>query len=115
MMTEQEAIKGMNQIKITIKNVYTIATKTKMFAKSKSFEKRMDSNTDILHESCEMAIEALKSQIPKKVKYYYIEGRLVNYHCPSCGEAQGLKVNKRWQKFCPHCGQALDWGKEDVR
>lgn len=53
--------------------------------------------------------EALEKQIPKKPKVAYHAGKFVNYHCANCGEAQGKKVNKRWQKFCPHCGQALDW------
>ncbi len=50
-----------------------------------------------------------ESAEPLKPKKAYYEGKLVNYHCPNCGEAQGYKVNKKWQKFCPYCGQAFDW------
>ena len=57
----------------------------------------------------ELAILALEKQIPKKPTKAYFEGGFVNYHCVCCGEAQGLTVNKRWQKYCPHCGQALNW------
>ena len=57
----------------------------------------------------EAVVSALSKQIPKKPKLAYYESEFVNYHCTYCGEAQGKKVNKRWQKYCPHCGQALDW------
>ena len=30
-----------------------------------------------------------------------------NYTCPCCGEMLGFKVNKRYVKFCPNCGQSL--------
>ena len=58
--------------------------------------------------------ELVEKATPKKVQYSYFNHQLANYHCFNCGEAQGLKVNKRWRKFCPHCGQALDWSEEDV-
>lgn len=60
-----------------------------------------------------LAIKAIDKQIPQKPSVSYHEGELVNYHCARCGEAQGLKVNKRWQRYCPHCGQALDWSDND--
>lgn len=59
-----------------------------------------------LHKMIDVAVE---KQIPKKPKLAYYESEFVNYHCAYCGEAQGKQVNKRWQKYCPHCGQALDW------
>ena len=52
-------------------------------------------------EFCEglvMAEEALEKQIPKKVE---------NGECPICEEPI-----PRWDsKYCPACGQKLDWGE----
>lgn len=62
----------------------------------------------------EMAIDALKKQIPKKVKYLNRHGDgpdLWNqdyYTCPSCGRR--LR-NKQHDNHCGRCGQALDWSK----
>lgn len=61
-----------------------------------------------------LALNALDKQIPKKVELYKHNGdfKWGNYPCPCCGEMLGLKVNKRYVKFCPNCGQALQW--EDI-
>lgn len=56
--------------------------------------------------------ELVEKATLKKPKYTYFNNELVNYHCPQCGEAQGLNVNKRWNRFCPCCGQALDWSEK---
>ena len=62
-------------------------------------------------------IEALEKQIPKKVELYKHCGeyKWENYPCPYCGEMLGLEVNKRYVKFCPNCGQALDWSDTNDR
>lgn len=46
-----------------------------------------------------LAIEALKKQIPNKIKDGNYAGRC------SCG-----KFVFKDQNFCPTCGQALEWG-----
>ena len=33
-------------------------------------------------------------------------------HCPYCNRGIKTKHRKHW-KYCPKCGQALDWGGED--
>ena len=79
--------------------------------------KRDCANCDLRLEDKEIilayntAISALEKQIPKKVELYKHNGdfKWSNYPCPCCGEMLGLKVNKRYVKFCPNCGQALDW------
>lgn len=69
---------------------------------------------DVSFENYKLLKELVEKATPKKVKYSYFKSQLSNYHCPNCGEAQGLYVNKRWRNFCDHCGQALDWSvKED--
>ena len=50
-----------------------------------------------------MAIEALEKQIPKKVKERCFEMA----SCSACGTTV-LDI----EKYCPHCGQALDWSEE---
>lgn len=58
----------------------------------------------------------IEKQIPKKVELLYMDNDdyiFQNYPCPCCGEMLGLKVNKRYVKFCPNCGQALDWSENE--
>lgn len=52
--------------------------------------------------------EAVQKQIPKKPIY--------NHHCPSCEKAlPNKKITDKWceccfnWKYCPDCGQRLDW------
>lgn len=60
---------------------------------------------------CDLAIEALEKQLPKKVEmrteYRDINGELVCFDgfCPSCGNT----VNSDRNKSCNRCGQKLDW------
>ena len=65
-------------------------------------------------KSLDIAISAVAKQIPKRVELYKYNGdfKWENYPCPCCGEMLGLKVNKRYVKFCPNCGQSLQW--EDI-
>lgn len=62
------------------------------------------------------AISALEKQIPKKPDRGYDENEFgVTYYpvCPHCkGELDGeYTLCERWFKFCPLCGQAIDWRK----
>lgn len=59
-------------------------------------------------EAIEVAIEALEKQIPKKPREAVQSGF---FWCPACSKAikmriEGSKINIR---YCPFCGQALDW------
>lgn len=65
-----------------------------------------------IEEACEIACEALKKQIPKKPKK--VEDFGIGYadlhRCPLCGKNfTGTGISD----FCYHCGQALDWSKEE--
>ena len=64
-------------------------------------------------ENCEInaAIKALEKQIPKKPvsKYKYRDGENV---CPSCETESRCRIVMSWVKFCPDCGQAIDWEEE---
>ena len=54
--------------------------------------------------------EAREKQIAKKV--IGIKAKLITRHCPSCQEWAVFEL-KRGMKFCPSCGQKLDWSEED--
>lgn len=65
-------------------------------------------------EDFEMSIEALQKQIPKKViKAFDDEVQAHWCSCPNC--TKGLNWERNWRsiKFCPECGQKLDWSKEE--
>lgn len=81
-MTENEAIKWQKSFKETYKG----------------FPKDIDA-------ACDMAINALEKQIPKKPK---TDDRYVMYICPCCNDF--IKVS---QNYCPNCGQAIDWSDTD--
>lgn len=59
-------------------------------------------------KALEMAMRSFDNQIPKKPNIHGIrEGREINtvsYTCPVCNEHIGR------DRYCKHCGQALDWG-----
>lgn len=62
-----------------------------------------------IEEACEIACEALEKQIPKKPKRRI--SRVTEYCiCPWCTVAN--VVGRGW-KYCPECGQKLDWGEEE--
>ena len=56
------------------------------------------------------AIKALEKQIPQKVRYIEEKNRpvqgyvIVAPECPCCTHRL-----KKYYKYCPVCGQALDW------
>ena len=57
------------------------------------------------------AIKAMEKQIPKKPvsKYKYRDGENV---CPSCETENRCRIVMFWEKFCPDCGQAINWRAE---
>ena len=65
-------------------------------------------------ECLEMSKQALEKQIPKKPNLQgdgYADGELVYDYaeCPVCGCDFEEESNCWGCKFCPDCGQALDW------
>jgi tRNA(Ile2) C34 agmatinyltransferase TiaS len=53
------------------------------------------------------AISALDKQRPMKLDVYDDDCRA---DCPMCGRAFENNVNEWGCKYCPDCGQTLDWG-----
>lgn len=73
----------------------------------------LDANcyTDRCVKAHNIAIKALKKQIPKKpIKSKEQKIRYVNtYYCPTCNLGfTGFNI----AKWCYHCGQKIDWRKE---
>ena len=81
-MTDSEAIKWQESFKETYKG----------------FPKDVD-------VACDMAINALEKQIPKKPK---TDDRYVMYICPCCNDF--IKVS---HNCCQNCGQAIDWSDKE--
>lgn len=66
-------------------------------------------------ESYEMAIQALKKQMPKK-PYFREEEGAKGYACPSCDMGVEIRLFQGGcvkERFCSCCGQALDWSSEN--
>ena len=64
----------------------------------------IDENT-----ACDMALNALKKQMPQK-PYYRKEEYAEGYACPVCDMGVTVDHGRIKDTFCSHCGQALDWG-----
>lgn len=63
----------------------------------------------------EIAIAAIEKQIPKELTIKTTDEK-IRYTCP-CGktlivEYKNSLIFGTKTKYCPECGQALDWGKE---
>lgn len=54
------------------------------------------------------AKEAIEKQIPMQIKEVHID----EYICPACGAENLCDQGIVQDKFCPNCGQALDWRDE---
>ena len=107
-MTNQEAIK---EAEIQI-DMYE-----SMILYNKDFEPKNDnSNYERKIEFLKIVIEALEKQIPKTPNYEgdgYWDGELVydTWICPKCGK--DYEVDYDDYKYCPDCGQAIDWSEEE--
>lgn len=66
------------------------------------------SNSEENIKAKEMAVAAMKKQIPKRPVTYASTNRA---DCPVCGKkVRGLY--KPYGKYCSGCGQRLDWSDE---
>ena len=73
----------------------------------KSFKKTYKSFPKDVDDACDMAINALEKQIPKKPKDRY-KTRYIwdSAYCPICN----CGITARWS-YCQCCGQKLDFGE----
>lgn len=87
-----------------------------------------DEFSDIYKEMCSMAIQALEGiqqyraigtikefkalkEKNEEKRVIGIDAHLLTRHCPSCSEWMGFEI-KRGMKYCPNCGQKLNWRGE---
>lgn len=68
----------------------------------------------------DMAIEALKKQVPQKViqQYKSYNGAITCFEefvCPACGAIfyDDCSETTQYYDFCPNCGQANDWSDDE--
>ena len=68
-------------------------------------------------EALNMAITVLERQIPKKVYFHdevLVDGRLITEAiCTNCDYVITDDIEYYREPYCPHCGQALDWRRND--
>lgn len=97
-MTPKEAIEYLNIMKLSTED---------------------DSVGEIKKEVCDIAIEALEKQIPKKPKKEILTSNAFTqwrkYNCPNCGYflCSGSSKPVSAQPHCHLCGQAIDWSEEE--
>lgn len=65
-----------------------------------------------IEEACLLACDALEKQVPKKPKSAY-DFRAKDNVCQSCESEKACRILFPWEKYCPGCGQAIDWTKEE--
>lgn len=61
-------------------------------------------------EALEISVIALIKQIPEAptLDIIYPSG-MKSYNCPVCGKGCLVRTDLYCPKYCPDCGQALDW------
>ena len=58
----------------------------------------------------EIAVIAFKKQMPKTpILYIIYPSGIKSYKCPVCGKGCLVRTDSYCPKYCPDCGQALDW------
>ena len=77
------------------------------FNPSTGEEVAMNADNEESAQAMEVAMNAMKKQIPKKPKIKYQQ-----LHCLWCCDC-GTYLGYKWDgfKYCPTCGQAIDWSK----
>lgn len=66
---------------------------------------------------CDLAIEALEKQLPKKPRENKIRGgwlgKQKHYTCPTCGNCllEEMMNERQNTSYCWDCGQRLDWSE----
>lgn len=75
---------------------------------------RLWTGLKVKKEAIDMAIEALKKQIPKKPKEIVTDdNEYICILCPICNAIVDDDGRGYEQPYCMECGQAIDWSDED--
>ena len=110
-MTENEYLEMPWSIEDTIENLNEIKENFKVILINKNLDGKASDDVKELEFDFDRAINALEKQMPKKPKMRHLKP-YDSYNdgwCPNC-EAY---VNEDSEyKYCPNCGQKLDWSDE---
>lgn len=79
--------------------------------------RHIETSVDVDPWACEIAVDAMKKQIPQKpVKSkearYGMGYAYYDWVCPTCGNFLAFEPEKKGNHHCK-CGQAIDWGKAE--
>ena len=76
--------------------------------------RHIESSLDVDPWAAEIAVQAMRKQIPKKPKEKQEKSNTNVWHlyCPSCENWIGIgdMHNTSKSHICPYCGQAIDFG-----
>lgn len=71
--------------------------------------------TEIRH-FCRGNVEALKIA-EEAIEANKISKKPINVGCktacPNCIDNHSCRIVMHWEKYCPDCGQAIDWSEEE--
>ena len=78
----------------------------------------IEAHGDLAIKAKELAIEALRKQIPQKADtkhqtWYGIITRLETFVCPNCKGSLYDEKRNVYHNYCPDCGQAIDWSDDE--
>ena len=72
----------------------------------------MQNKGSVAAEHCNIAIEALEKQLPKRVDIMDYPLDDINFRCPVC-KSEYICEKEHEHFYCPTCGQKLDWMVEE--
>ena len=112
-MKPEEVIKYLEMVRPTENYSHTFSVSV---GNTRHFGPGSQLNKDV-STAIDLAIQALKKQVPKKVKnirfsrdYELAEHNIKEGECPECGETM---TGNTFGYHCGCCGVALDWGYDD--
>ena len=78
----------------------------------KSFKETYKGFPKDIDAACDMAINALEKQIPKKPKSITSVENSMYVKCPTC-KLTTVLYDGCVMEYCKNCGQAIDWSDTD--
>lgn len=70
--------------------------------------RHIESSLDVDPWACEIAVDAMRKQIPRRVRITTSTKK-----CGNCGrQLSGIGNIHPERNYCVKCGQAIDWGDE---
>lgn len=70
---------------------------------------------DKMERARTILVELVERATDKKIKMYWEDECIRHFECPSCEYEFGEDEVDRQIRYCPECGQRLDWSEYDGR